>query len=106
MMQLSLAVDLLVPLHHNDAIESSCWSTGPPAYSGRCRVSSGHVLKKLRTRLDSEISGGRETKYCACVCVCVWEGGVGVCVYAREQEEVGWVRGGGRGRACKHLEWR
>jgi len=27
-------------------------------------VSSGQVLKKLRTVLDSEISGGRETKYC------------------------------------------
>ena len=50
----------------------------PLAYSGRCRVSSGQVLKKLRTRLDSEISGGRETKYCVCVC---------------EQEEVGEVRG-------------
>ena len=78
MMQLGPAVGRLVPLHHNDAIGPSCWSTGPitscnvspPAYSGRCRVSSGHVLKKLRTRLDSEISGGRETKYCVCVCVC------------------------------------
>ena len=35
----------------------------PMAHSGLGSVSSGQVLKKLRTRVDSEISGGRETKY-------------------------------------------
>ena len=130
MMQLSLAVGLLVPLHHHDAIEPGCWSTGPlhhndviepgcwstgPMYPTSLLWALQSVIGPCIEEAEDEIGLRdlwRKRDQVLCVCVCVWGGvyvcvcgGGCMCVYVHMSRKR-WVRGGGRGRACKHLEWK